>query len=95
MDDGTGKINEIESIPEESETPYVYGSYNDVKVQINNVYDFMNKNNEEPFQKEFDKMNEVQNTEEKSKPFIVKCIPSWIYDIYCNISNGIEEYYGL
>ncbi len=101
MDDNTGKINEIEYIsqenvvPEESEIPYVYGSYNVVKDQINDVYDFMNKINEDPFQEEFNKIIEVQNAEDNSKPFILNYIPSWIYDIYCNIYNGVEEYYGI
>uniref|UniRef100_A0A6C0C0Z3 Uncharacterized protein n=1 Tax=viral metagenome TaxID=1070528 RepID=A0A6C0C0Z3_9ZZZZ len=95
MDDDTEKINEIESISEESEIPYVYGIYNDVNVQINNVYDVMNKNNEDPFQEDYDKINEVQNTEENSKPYILNYIPTWIYEIYCKIYDGIEEYYGL
>jgi hypothetical protein len=101
MDDDTGKINEIEYIsqenvvPEESKIPYVYGSYNDVKDQINDVYDFMNKINEDPFQEEFNKIIEVQNAEDNSKPFILNYIPSCIYDIYCNIYNGVEEYCGI
>jgi fructose-1,6-bisphosphatase len=55
----------------------------------------MNKINEDPFQEEFNKIIEVQNAEDNSKPFILNYIPSCIYDIYCNIYNGVEEYCGI
>ena len=97
IDDNKGKMDELEpileddTVPNDSQIQDIYGKLNDLTIQINSLYDVMKKFNEDAFQNEFHKMN----TKEESTSFIVNYIPTRIYDIYCNVYNGIEEYYGL